>query len=291
MEDEINKDIENHEEIKDKRYSRLRALQKYGYDFDFEILRKKHVFIVGIGGIGSFASELLVRMGIGKLTILDLDVVKYENLNRVFYKEEHINKFKVEAASSMLKAINPDSKIVTYNVNLLSEDFEETLHEKIDSADLLLMGLDNIPSHQFFKVKTVKRNKPMVDCGVLRSGLGGYIHTIIPHQTACYACTGSVKFKTNDVKGPDCSASVPTTIAILSSLQVQTALKFLLKTGKIPDFLQYNALTDKFLEFNLQRDENCYVCGEGKKLEDDSFSEVELPPLEDLLKEIEKLKK
>ena len=216
------------ESSSNNRYSRLNAMKSYGFDFDWSILRNKHVFIAGVGGIGSFSAELLARVGIGKLSILDYDIVEQENLNRVFYNESHVGQYKVMVAKTKLENINPDSIVTAYRENLMNEAFELTLDTILDTVDIVLMGLDNIPARQFLNYKIVKNNKPMVDCGVLRSGLGGYVHLIVPKKTACYACTGSVNFKTNDASGPDCSASMPTTTSILSALQVQTAIKYLL---------------------------------------------------------------
>lgn len=245
------------------RYSRLRAIKEYGFDFDFAELKSKTVVIVGVGGVGSLSAEMLARCGIGKLIILDLDTVGTENLNRVMYQPEHIGRKKAEVCTEILHTINSETQVEFVATDIMSLDFEEAFELILAHSDLILSGLDNIPARQFLNVKCVKLAKPYVDAGALRSGFGGYVHLVIPHKTACYQCTASVQInvKSNDARGPQCAASLPSTLAIISSLQVQHTLKFLLNFGYIPDFISYNGLNDEFTYLNLTRDDYCYVCG------------------------------
>ena len=102
-----------------------------------------------------------------------------------------------------------------------------------------------------------------MDSGLLRSGMGGYVHMVIPGETACYQCTGSVEVvSTNDAMGDTCTASIPTTVNIVASLQVQHVIKYFLKLGEIPDYVSYDMITDKNVIVQLSRDSNCYVCKE-----------------------------
>ena len=249
------------------RYSRLRAIKEYGFDFDFTELRKKTIMIAGVGGVGSLSAEMLARCGVGKLIIIDLDTVEEVNLNRVMYQPKHIGRKKAEVCTEILHTINPDTQVEFIDTDIMSLDFEKAFELIISHSDLVLNGLDNIPARQYLNVKCVSLNKSYVDAGALRSGFGGYVHLVIPRKTACYQCTASVQINvaSNDVRGPQCAASLPSTLAIVSSLQVQNALKFLLDFGHTADFISYNGLTDEFTSLKLQRDENCYVCGKNAK--------------------------
>ena len=80
----------------EERYVRLKAIKEFGYDIDWENLRDKHIGIVGIGGLGCVTSEMVVRCGVGKLTLFDFDTVEMVNLNRCMYKLEDIGRNKVE---------------------------------------------------------------------------------------------------------------------------------------------------------------------------------------------------
>jgi ubiquitin-like modifier-activating enzyme 5 len=251
------------------RYSRLRAIKDYGFKFDFTDLQNKIILICGVGGIGSLSAEMLARCGVGKLILIDVDTVEEANLNRVLYRPEHIGRKKAEVCTEILHEINPDVSVEFITTDIMSIDFEEAFELIISHCDLILNGLDNIPARQYLNVKCVLLNRPYVDAGALRSGLGGYVHLVIPKKTACYQCTASVQInvKSNDAKGPQCAASLPSTLAVISSLQVQQSLKFLLNFGKNADFISYNGLNDEFTILTLKKDDNCYVCGNKKKIE------------------------
>ena len=248
------------------RYSRLRAIKEYGFNFDFTELQDKTLTICGVGGVGSLSAEMLARCGIGRLVIIDLDTVEEVNMNRVMYQPKHIGRKKAEVCTEILHDINPDTQVEFVSTDIMDINFEQAFELIVSHSDLILNGLDNVPARQYLNVKCINLNKPYVDAGALRSGFGGYVHLVIPKKTACYQCTASVQInrKSNDAKGPQCAASLPSTLAIISSLQVQHSLKFLLKFGRIEDFISYNALNDEFTYLKLRRDENCYVCGDKK---------------------------
>lgn len=108
----------NDEISSDNPYSRLVALKKLGVVHNFDDIRKFSVAVVGLGGIGSVAAEMLVRCGIGKLVVFDYDTVELANMNRLFYKPEQRGKSKVQAAKETLEAINPDVLVQGYHLDI-----------------------------------------------------------------------------------------------------------------------------------------------------------------------------
>jgi ubiquitin-like modifier-activating enzyme 5 len=89
----------------DNPYSRLMALKKMGIVENYAVLlsfiqeiKNKSVLIVGVGGIGSVASEMLTRCGIGKLILYDYDTVELANMNRLFFTPTQVGMSKVQAA-------------------------------------------------------------------------------------------------------------------------------------------------------------------------------------------------
>ncbi|KAF0988820.1 hypothetical protein HZS_808 [Henneguya salminicola] len=84
-------------------YSRLMALKRMGIVENYEKITEYTIVIVGVGGIGSVAAEMLVRCGVGKLIIFDHDGVEMANMNRLFYKPKHCGMTKVDAAFKILK--------------------------------------------------------------------------------------------------------------------------------------------------------------------------------------------
>ena len=258
----------------DDRYSRLKSLSDFGLDVDFNLLSSKSVLIVGVGGVGSITAEMLARCGLGTLALIDFDTVERVNLNRLLYTEAHIGRPKVDVMREYLNVINSDVSVEAFHTDLCSEDFENELHRLLSSYDLAISCLDNLPARLYLNSKCVEYNLPYVDTGATRSGLGGYVHLVIPFKTACYVCTGSMELSERK-KGLDCTASLPSTIAIIASLATEITLKYLLNFGKIPDYISFNALTDQYIITRMRRDPNCYVCGEKRITEEEQKASLE----------------
>ena len=247
--------------MKEDRYTRLKAIKEFGYDIDWEELSFYHVGIVGMGGLGCVSSEMATRCGIGKLTLFDFDTVEYVNLNRNMYKPEHVGQSKVEVAYKILKDINPDVNIFYFKNDIMDNNFESTFETEILKMDVILNGLDNIPAREYLNSKCVRLKIPYIDAGASRSGLSGYVHPIIPSKTSCAKCIKSIAINLPDERGESCVASLPSTMAILASIQIQEMLKFLLNFGKMIDYLVYNMISGQFSNYSTKKDENCPICG------------------------------
>jgi len=87
------------------------ALKKMGIVHNYENIKQLSVIIVGIGGVGAVAAEMLTRCGIGKLILYDYDKVELANMNRLFYTPHQVGLTKVEAAKETLNGINPKVEI------------------------------------------------------------------------------------------------------------------------------------------------------------------------------------
>ncbi len=253
---------------KEDRYTRLKAIKEFGFDINWDNLKKYHVGIIGVGGLGTVSSEMVVRCGIGKLTLFDFDKVEAVNLNRSMYKPKHISMLKVDVAKRILNKINPDVEIEVYPKDIMDMSFEPIFEEKFKTMDIILNGVDNLPAREYLNVKAVKFNKPYIDAGASRSGLTGYIHPIIPHKTACASCLKRVAINPPKERGKPCTASLPSTMAILASVQVQELLKHLLKFGTLIDYMMYNMLTGEFSQYKTIRDKNCLICGDIKEIKE-----------------------
>jgi len=247
--------------MKEDRYTRLRAIKEFGYDINWDELKKKHIGIVGIGGLGCVSSEMAARCGIGTISLFDFDTVDEVNLNRNMFRLEHIGRSKVEVAADVLKLINPDIETRQFKSDIMFPMFEKTFEEQLSQMDLVLTGLDNLSAREFLNVKCVNLKIPYIDAGASRSGLSGYVHPIIPNKTACARCIKSFSISLPDERGEPCTASLPSTMAILASIQVQEMLKILLDFGELIDYLMYHMVTGTFSAYKTNRDINCSVCG------------------------------
>lgn len=103
-----------------------------------EILQKSCIGIAGCGGLGSNAAVSLVRAGIGKLILVDFDIVESSNLNRQFFFQSDIGKKKVEALSFHLKGINPEVNLITHTCEITPQNVPELF----GSTDLLIEAFD-----------------------------------------------------------------------------------------------------------------------------------------------------
>jgi molybdopterin/thiamine biosynthesis adenylyltransferase len=247
------------------RYTRLKAIKEFGYDVDWETLSNKHIGVVGIGGLGCVTSEMAVRCGVGVITLFDFDIVDVVNLNRAMYRVDDIGRSKVEVASEVLKSINPNVKIRCFDSDIMSPDFESLFEQEISQMDVILNGLDNIPAREYLNAKCVNLKIPYIDAGASRSGLSGYIHPIIPYKTACANCIKSISINIPKERGDPCVASLPSTMAILGSIQIQEMLKMLLDFGQLIDYMMYDMVSGKFFHYSTNRDKNCLICGDKDK--------------------------
>jgi molybdopterin/thiamine biosynthesis adenylyltransferase len=261
--EEVKEDELDEEEEPEDRYTRLKAIKEFGYDIKWEDLFNKKVVIAGVGGLGIVSAEMLARCGIGTLYLFDRDIIAEVNLNRMGFMKADLGESKVGViAKSIRENINPDVKVIAHHGDIMYPELEDIFDNAVKDSDLVLMGMDNFPARMFVNQKCLNHRRILIDAGVSRSALSGNVHPVYPGKNACMQCTARLK-GTNEKKerGKPCTASLPTSMSIIASLQVQQALKILLKFGDVVDYLSYNALTGDFARYKTKRDTNCAACG------------------------------
>lgn len=146
---------------------RFSGIQRLYGAMELERLRRAHVCVVGIGGVGSWAVEALARSGIGQLTLVDLDEVCVSNVNRQLHAlDGEVGKTKVEVMAERSRAINPECI-----VHSLPEFFTEANADRILGTrfDAVLDAIDNVPNKCLLIARCRERNLPIVTTG----GAGG----------------------------------------------------------------------------------------------------------------------
>jgi len=244
-------------------YSRLMALKRMGIVNNYEEIRNFSVAIVGIGGVGSVAAEMLTRCGIGRLLLYDYDTVELANMNRLFFKPDQAGMTKTDAASQTLAEINPDVILESYTQNITTVDgfkkFTDSLTRDIkgnatggvSGVDLVLSCVDNYEARMVVNQACNELRQTWMESGVSEDAVSGHIQLLIPGETACFACApplvvaSGVDEKTLKREGV-CAASLPTTMGIVAGLLVQNTLKYLLRFGLVSKYLGYSALKDFF---------------------------------------------
>lgn len=243
-------------------YSRLKALERMGVVKNYDKIRQFKVAIVGVGGVGSVAAEMLCRLGIGKLCIFDYDKVEPANMNRLFYRLDQCGMDKVTAAKHTLEAINPDVEIQTYNYSITSTRNFHQVSSVFEQMDLVFSCVDNYEARVAISKACNMLDKPWFESGVSESAVSGHVQFMLPGRTACFLCAPPLilesEISENTLKRDGvCTASLPTTMGLISALLVQNAIKYFLGFGKVSYFVGYNALEDFFPKYPILPNPEC----------------------------------
>jgi len=245
-----------------ERYSRQILLPNVGGKGQEKLLNAK-VLIIGAGGLGSPAALYLASAGIGTLGIVDSDKVELNNLQRqIVHSVNTVGMLKAESAKDRLNAINPDVKVIPYNIRLTSENILDIIKD----YDIVVDGSDNFPTRYLVNDACVFSNKPLSHGGIFR--FDGQAITILPHKSACYRCLFSEPPPPGLV--PSCQeAGVLGAVAgIIGVIQANEVLKYILGIGELlaGKLLVFNALDSFFRQVKVSRDPKCPVCGKNPSI-------------------------
>ena len=218
-----------------------------------EIQRRLHsmtVVVVGCGGLGSAICELLARLGVGRLRLIDSDVVKLHNLNRgSFFTVDDIGKLKAQVCAERIRLINPEVEVET----IADEVKEDNVSELISKPDIVFGCTDNIKSRLIVNKHCVSQKIPWIYAAA--EELYGYVMLIVPCKTACLSCLYPVAPPEREeipVIGP--TVTVTASIAVLKMLE--------LVRGEIRPELVYVDCRELTVErLPVQRREDCPTCG------------------------------
>jgi molybdopterin/thiamine biosynthesis adenylyltransferase len=240
-----------------ERYSRHIILEQVGGAGQERLLASK-VLIVGAGGLGAPAAVYLAAAGVGTIGIVDGDKVDLSNLQRqIIHHTPDVGKDKVLSAQNKIRAINPDTKVVTYNQRLTAKNVTEIIR----GYDFIIDGTDNFPAKFLVNDACYFEKIPFSHAGILQ--FDGQLITVLPGRTTCYRCIFGAPPPANAV--PSCSqAGVLGVLAgVVGSLQATEAIKFLLGVGELltNTLLTYNALSMEFRKVTLNRNPDCPLCG------------------------------
>ncbi|TLZ65244.1 MAG: HesA/MoeB/ThiF family protein [Methanobacteriota archaeon] len=250
------------------RYARLRL---FGHA-DLSKLATKRVAIVGVGGLGALSAEILARLGVGDLVLFDYDTVEEANLNRLVFRTDQVGERKVEAIRDHLRAANPDVRVTSYPFDVTDGKGLEALLEEVLKCDLVLGCVDSFAVRLFLNAKAVAARVPFIDGGASEDGVNGSVHVVIPGKTACYRCNrpalqdaSAMRPTRREDRGACHFTSLPTTMAVVASLQCQEALKVLLRFGSVAPFLMYFGLEGRLDRVDWKRDPRCGTCGRRRR--------------------------
>ncbi len=241
------------------RYARQTALPQIGW-LGQEKLATASVVIVGCGGLGTVAAELLARAGVGYLYLVDHDIVEVGNLHRqVLFDEHDLGHRKAIAAAKELRAINSEI-VVEPVVARLNSSNASTL---LAGSDLVLDGTDNDATRYLINEVCVKQDIPWVFAAVDENY--GLVMAIVPGQTPCFSCIFGEPLSLPAV--PRSNKGLLGTITyMVAAIQVGLAVRLLLGDDEYAGGLLYVDAWDYRMEsMPLTRSPGgCGVCGETK---------------------------
>ena len=163
---------------------------------DIPLLSTTHIVMVGAGGAYSLACAF-ARMGLGRLTVLDIDIVDESNIIRQGYRKSDVGRFKVEALKIHIQEINPDLKYTGITENFLDMNNIE-LDRIFSSADLFLFLTDSFSAQSFGNILSLRYNTPAVWGGFYaKSRMGEVFFQIEECTPACFRCCMSARYLAN----------------------------------------------------------------------------------------------
>ena len=246
---------------KRSRYSRHLLIPEVGEQGQLKLLDSR-ILLIGAGGLGSPASLYLAAAGVGRIGIVDAEVVDESNLQRqIVHSTERLGEPKVESAKRTIEALNPDVQVVAYKERLTSENVERIL---ADGWDVIVDGADNFLVND----ASVWHDIPVVHGSIYR--FEGQVTVFQPGSGPCYRCLFPAPPPPE--LAPSCAEGGVLGVlpGVIGSLQASEALKLALGIGDplVGRLLLFDALSAEFNEVKLRRDPECPVCGEHPTITD-----------------------
>jgi len=241
-----------------ERYSRHLIMPEVGMEGQKK-LKAASVLLIGAGGLGSPLAMYLAAAGIGRIGLVDYDVVDYTNLQRqIIHGTKDVGKPKLDSAKARMLDINPFVQVDTYAVPLTSDNALEIFAP----YDIVIDGTDNFPTRYLTNDACVLLGKPNVYGSIFR--FEGQLSVFYAKEGPCYRCL----FPEPPPPGlvPSCAEGgvlgiLPGTVG---AMQATEAIKLILGIGEsmIGRLVLYDALNMEFTEVKLRKNPTCPVCGD-----------------------------
>lgn len=239
--------------MKTERY--IKQLKVIGWSGQ-EKLSKSSVFIVGCGGLGCPVSLYIVSSGIGKVTIIDDDVVSLSNLHRqILFDENDVGLSKVGVACEKLKRINSSVEISPINDRLCINNIEQY----INGHDLIIVGCDNLSTRYIVNDACCKMHLPFINASVL--GDEGSI-TFFDITHGCYRCLFPDTLSDKIIPLPEEIGVLGSMVGVIGTATATMAIEVLIgnKSNYINKIFNFDSLTLQMKTFPCSKEDSCQFC-------------------------------
>ena len=239
------------------RYSRHILLDEIGIDGQNKLLAA-HALVIGAGGLGSPVALYLASAGVGKITLVDHDVVDLTNLQRqIVHTTSRVGLHKAESAKQSLAQINPDTEVIT----VCHRADAEILASLVADASVVLDCTDNFSTRHAINKACVAAGVPLVSGAAIR--MDGQVAVFDPRSgsTPCYACLFPPD---QDFEEEQCSTMgvFAPLVGIIGTIQAAEALKLIIGVGEslAQRLLLLDAKTMEWTSIRTKRNDDCAVC-------------------------------
>lgn len=244
------------------RYSRHLIMPEVGLEGQKK-LKNASVLCIGAGGLGAPLTLYLAAAGVGKLGILDFDVVDFSNLQRqVIHSEKNVGKLKVESAKEKLLELNSDIEIITYNERFTSDNAIDIIKD----YDIVVDGTDNFATRYLTNDACVLLGKPNVYGSIFR--FEGQVSVFNAEDGPCYRCLYPEPPPPGLV--PSCAEGGVLGIlpGVVGTLQASEVIKLIIGKGKplIGRLLFMDVLEMEPRIMKLRKNPECPVCSENPEI-------------------------
>ena len=240
------------------RYSRHLIMPEVGMDGQLKLKQAK-VLCIGTGGLGAPLGLYLAAAGVGRIGLVDFDVVDSTNLQRqVLFGTSDVGRPKITAAADRLRNLNPDIQIDTFETHLSSDNALDIMKD----YDIIVDGTDNFPTRYLVNDACVMLGKPNVYGSIFR--FEGQITIFGYPDGPCYRCLYPEPPPPGLV--PSCAEGGVLGVlpGIVGTIQAAETLKLIIGKGDplVGRLLLFDALAMKFRELKLRKNPDCPVCGD-----------------------------
>ena len=248
------------------RYSRHLLLNEWSEEAQDRLL-ESHALVIGAGGLGAPALMYLASAGVGRITVMDPDVVDVTNLQRqIIHTTARVGETKVASAAQAIEQINPGVQ-----VNPIAQAADEALlHEWVPQADVVLDCTDRFSIRQLINRVSRQHGVPLVSASAVR--FDGQISVFDPRQAEapCYACLFPPDSPPEETRCAMLGVFAPV-VGMMGVMQAGEAIKLLLQSSPMSPWRGHESLAGRLLmldgrtwswtEMRARRQAACPVCG------------------------------
>ena len=229
-------------------------------------LKAASILCIGAGGLGSPIALYLAAAGVGRIGLVDPDVVDFSNLQRqILHGTDDVGRKKLNSARDRVKAVNPNVQIDLHDCLFRSENARKL----VEAYDIVIDGTDNFPTRYLSNDVCVLAKRPNIYGSIFR--FDGQCTVFAPHLGGpCYRCM----FPEPPPPGmvPSCAEGgvlgvLPGVIGVIQAIE---AIKLIIGIGDplIGRLVSFDALKMRFREFKIRKDTNCPICGANPTIHD-----------------------